>query len=627
MTTRFDPTRQYYDVFSKKLLADYIYGNPRVEYAIQHALRWIPPHAQHILDLGCGIGWSSWEVKRHFPEAHVLGVDISEGMIEVASDLFQTEGLSYLVHNVLENDLNIDYQFDAVIMLDVYEHIPEDLNDKLNSFLDRVLQRNGRIILTCPSIPHQYFLQRYMPSGLQPVDEIISSEVMGKLAKRVNGEIVYYSYVSLGHTNDYLHVTIERDPPYTTKSHITQIYQTSKLEKKNMRAKRVNSRLGLRVTPAGITLAKNSNVTVCVIAPQQPAYSETFIRLHLERLPAQVRFLYEGWLPRRQDDGRFLLPLPIRAFQKLLSIGSRSSVSLFHKRALKRFLLQNNVKAVLAEYGPSGVAVMDICRQTGIPLIVHFFGADAYERQILNDVGRRYPELFQKAAAIVAVSTAMKQHLIEMGAPSEKISWNPCGADTNLFKSADPENAPPTFLAIGRFVDKKAPQLILLSFQKVVQAVPEARLIMVGDGILWESCKILARSLNIANGVDFLGHKSHPDLAVLMANVRGFVQHSVQTSSGDSEGTPVAILEASAAGLPVVATRHGGIVDIVIEGETGFLVDEGDIDGMAHYLIKLARMPSLASQLGRAGQEHVKQHFSLDMTIDNLWEIIEKHIQ
>ncbi|MBC7870303.1 MAG: glycosyltransferase [Chitinophagaceae bacterium] len=626
MTTRFDPTRQYYDAFSKKLLADYVYGNLRVEYAIQHALRWIPSNAQHILDLGCGIGCSSWEIKRHFPQASVLGIDISTGMIEVASQLFKTEGLNYLVHNVLENDLNIDYSFDAIIMLDVYEHIPQDLNDKLNTFLGQVLQRNGRIILTCPSIPHQHFLQRYLPSGLQPVDEIISAEVMGKLARQVDGEVVYYSYASIGHMNDYLHVVIERDPPYTTKGSVTQLQKSFKLEEQDMREKRVNSHLGLRVTPAGITLAKNKDVTICIVAPQQPAYSETFIRLHMERLPANVRFLYDGWLPRRRDDGKYLLPLFVRAFQKFLSLISHSPVTRFHKSALKRFWLKNNVKVVLAEYGPAGVAVMDVCRQAGIPLVVHFFGADAYEGQILNDAGRRYPELFQKAAAIIAVSNPMKQHLIEMGAPIDKIYWNPCGADTDLFKSADPENAPPTFLAIGRFVDKKAPHLVLLAFQQVVQEIPDARLIMVGDGILWESSKILARSLNIAHAVDFLGHKSHPDLAALMQNVRGFIQHSVQTSSGDSEGTPVAVIEASASGLPVVATRHGGIVDVVIEGKTGFLVDEGDVKGMANYIIQLARTPSLAGQLGRAGQENVKQNFSITLTIDKLWEIIEKHI-
>jgi glycosyltransferase involved in cell wall biosynthesis len=93
--------------------------------------------------------------------------------------------------------------------------------------------------------------------------------------------------------------------------------------------------------------------------------------------------------------------------------------------------------------------------------------------------------------------------------------------------------------------------------------------------------------------------------------------------SGDCEGTPVSILEAGATGLPVVSTRHAGIPDVVLEGETGFLVDEGDLSGMAHWMIQFAEQPELARTMGSAARKHITDNFSRNHRIDNLWHIIE----
>ena len=95
---------------------------------------------------------------------------------------------------------------------------------------------------------------------------------------------------------------------------------------------------------------------------------------------------------------------------------------------------------------------------------------------------------------------------------------------------------------------------------------------------------------------------------------------------GDSEGTPVAILEAGAAGLPVVATRHAGIKDVVIERETGFLVDEGDIGTMADHMIQLAQSPSFAGTMGQQARKHIAGNFSLEKGIGRLWTVLENAI-
>jgi len=111
-----------------------------------------------------------------------------------------------------------------------------------------------------------------------------------------------------------------------------------------------------------------------------------------------------------------------------------------------------------------------------------------------------------------------------------------------------------------------------------------------------------------------------------MQKARCFVQHSVVASSGDSEGTPVGILEAGASGLPVVSTRHGGIPDVVIEGETGFLVAENDVDGMAQRMVQMATSPDLAGMLGHRARKHIQDSFSSERSLGRLWSIIESAI-
>ena len=284
---------------------------------------------------------------------------------------------------------------------------------------------------------------------------------------------------------------------------------------------------------------------------------------------------------------------------------------------------RSHVDVVLAEYGPTGVAVMEACRKSNLPLLVHFHGYDASVREVLRENAETYPAMFKQAAAIIAVSRAMERKLISLGAPAEKVHYNPCGIDCDDFDGADPEHAAPIFLAVGRFVEKKAPQLTLRAFAKVHEALPEAHLRMIGDGPLLDECRELARQLNIEQAVTFLGAQSHEVVRDEMRKARAFAQHSVEAANGDCEGTPIGILEAGASGLPVVSTRHAGIPDVVIEGETGFLVDEKDVESMAAYMVRLVHDTALASRLGHAARLHIESAFSSKHSISRLCAIIE----
>ena len=362
---------------------------------------------------------------------------------------------------------------------------------------------------------------------------------------------------------------------------------------------------------------------ICVVTNCPLTITETFIRQHVTDLPAKT-VLMDSWPPWARSDSP----------QKRTLLGSaydRAQRVFFPDRSRQRritsaylsFFREWGTETVLAEFGPTGVAVMEACRQLKLPLVVHFHGYDVSVREVLKQYGPAYSLMFRQAAAVIAVSRAMQQKLIGMGAPPERVHYNPCGVKCELFGPARPSEAPPLVLAVGRFVEKKAPQITLAVFRDVLRQYPDARLRMIGDGPLLKECQELTNTLGMEKAVTFLGSQPHEIVAEEMRLARVFVQHSIEAASGDSEGTPVAILEAGASGLPVVSTYHGGITDVVSHNETGLLVKEGDVVDMGRQILRLLRDPELAEAFGHAARQRVEMQFSATRSIDRLWTIIK----
>lgn len=361
---------------------------------------------------------------------------------------------------------------------------------------------------------------------------------------------------------------------------------------------------------------------VCIVQPNCDAYSERLIRDQRERLPADVTVLCDGWFPRRHWNGARLLPGPVAAARRAAAIASPGLARKIATGGLARYLRTNSIDIVLAQYGPTGAAIADACESAKVPLVVQFHGFDAHHKPTLETQRAAYQRLFRRAAALVVVSQKMADQLAALGAPPGKVRCIPGGVDCARFAGADPANAPPVFVNVGRFVDKKAPHLTLTAFAMVRAACPDARLVMLGDGYLLDRSRELAASLGIAHSVTFGGAAGSAEVLAALKAARAFVMHSVETSEGDSEGTPIALLEACASGLPVVATRHAGIVDVVRGGDTGYLVAEGDVDAMAARMIELARDPDLAARLGAQGRAHVAANYSIEKNVAALWDVL-----
>ena len=361
-------------------------------------------------------------------------------------------------------------------------------------------------------------------------------------------------------------------------------------------------------------------MNIAFLSPNQSSYSETFIKAQKEGLKGHVLYYYGGYVPTILEDIGDI-QIPFGTFRKKLGLLNNDVQS----HSLSRSLKTNNIEVVLAQYGPTGESVAAICDDLNIPLVVHFHGYDAAVMDVIQKFNR-YTNAFRVAKYIIAVSKDMIKDLIQLGCPEEKIVYNPCAPHPD-FLSVTPKFNTKHFLSVGRFTDKKAPYLTILAFNKVVKKHPEAKLFMVGEGELLNTCKNLTTYLGINNSVTFMGKASKKEIMSLMENALAFVQHSIQADNGDKEGTPVAVLEASLAGLAVVATKHAGIEDIIIDKETGFLVNEHDTNAMADYMITLIKNKDLAKRIGSMGRMNIKENYSMKTHIYKLQSTLNSIFQ
>jgi colanic acid/amylovoran biosynthesis glycosyltransferase len=242
---------------------------------------------------------------------------------------------------------------------------------------------------------------------------------------------------------------------------------------------------------------------------------------------------------------------------------------------------------------------------------------------ISQEYSSEFLRLFQISDAIVAVSKSMYNILIESGSFPNKTHLCPYGIDVDLFKLTVPSRNPLNFVCVGRFTEKKAPYLTILAFNEVLKIYPESKLIMIGGGSLVQVCKTIVESLNIQENVDFKGIMPVVEIVEELRSARAFVLHSLVTHEKDREGTPNVVIEASACGLPIVSTKHEGILDAVIHEKTGFLIKETDYLSMAKYMIELAKNEDLADELGQNGRYHILKNYNLNNSIAKLDNIIQ----
>jgi len=362
-------------------------------------------------------------------------------------------------------------------------------------------------------------------------------------------------------------------------------------------------------------------LNIAIFTPSQNPYSETFIQAHKNYLKEMVFYYYVSGntirLEGHSTKVNFLKLLGLKIRRKLFNMPYSS----IWQRLLLDSLKGNKIDVVLVEYGTHAQQILPVIKKSGLPLVVHFHGFDASVYNVIKK-NNEYQEVFAYASKVIGVSKVMMEKLKLLGCPEDKLIYNVYGPQPE-FHLVKPTFVKKQFVAIGRFTNKKAPYYTLLAFAEAVKQNPDARLIMAGEGYLLNTCKNLARQLGVENQVSFPGVISPAAYRKLLSESLAFVQHSITAENGDMEGTPLAVLEASAAGLPVIATIHAGIPDVIVDGKTGLLSDEHDVQAMAANMVKLLEDVDFAMLLGAAGMKNIKQHFSLERHITSLQDTLQ----
>lgn len=261
----------------------------------------------------------------------------------------------------------------------------------------------------------------------------------------------------------------------------------------------------------------------------------------------------------------------------------------------------------------------------GIPVFVYFRGFDASKRLRSPRIVRRYKAAMPRLAGVISVSQSLLDNLADVGVTHPNSAVIPTGVDTSAFVPL--EKDPNLILSVGRIVEKKAPLLTIDAFAAIAGDFPEHRLEIIGDGELRGAAEEHVRALGLGDRVTFHGLKEHAFVREKIGQAQVYLQHSVTAADGNTEGLPTSIQEAMACGTVVVSTRHAGIPEVIIEGETGLLADEHDGEGFARCLRQVLSDPEAAARMSRTARDLATERLDYRVLHGRLEEIIRASLR
>lgn len=333
--------------------------------------------------------------------------------------------------------------------------------------------------------------------------------------------------------------------------------------------------------------------------PQAPKHSLTLAALGLLGAPARFSFRQFGRIPN----------------------------------VLKKEIAKRKPVLVHAQFGLGGALALPIAHYAGIPLVVTFHGGDATKDKHYES-GRLLPTIFQRrrralaeeAEMIFCVSQFVRERLIARGFPAAKLQTHYLGIDIPDEVALPPLGAK-SVLFVGRLVEKKGVD-VLIDAMAVVRAIdPALKLIVIGDGPL--RTDLQRRALKAGIQADFRGWLKPSDVHAAMRRALLLAVPSRTAEGGDAEGLPTVIMEAMALGLPVVASRHAGIPEIISHGVTGLLIPENDAAALAEAIVALDRDQDLAGRLRGEAYADVRARFDAErqsaLLEQHLLDIIARH--
>ncbi len=371
--------------------------------------------------------------------------------------------------------------------------------------------------------------------------------------------------------------------------------------------------------------------TVIVHRSDVLPYSETFIK---EQIQACSR-----WRPvllgtRRVESGLPLDDLQVEVLRDADDTGDGVLEKVLRALALPapgtvRRLRGLQADLVHVHFATDAIALWPALQRLGLPVLVTLHGYDINTHRAWWEQGhggrqaRRYPErLLQMSRSpqvrFIAVSQAVRDTATRFGIAAEKIAVHYIGVDVQRFRPTGPAPGAraPRILCVGRMVEKKGGRLLIEAFAAVRAVMPDAELVMVGDGPLLASYQALARTLHVP--VAFMGRQPADVVRAEFARAKVFCLPSVTAENGDAEGLPIVIMEAQAMGVPVVTSARGGATEGIVDGQTGIAFDEGDVPALTRALLRILGDAALADAMSQQARAMAEQRFDLQRCTQGL---------
>jgi colanic acid/amylovoran biosynthesis glycosyltransferase len=272
-----------------------------------------------------------------------------------------------------------------------------------------------------------------------------------------------------------------------------------------------------------------------------------------------------------------------------------------------------NFDIIHAHFGTNGLKAVAL-RELGITqgkIITTFYGQDVthYPRKHGSDC---YRELFAQGDWFLGISQHLVDLVCRLGCNPAKISKLHIGVQSTDFdfrpRTIGP-GEPIRLLTVARLTEKKGLEYAIRAVARIKKQSPALEYRILGEGPLRGQLERLVRQLGMEKHIQLSGAVPHDQVRTACAHAHLFILPSVTARNGDQEGQALVLQEAQASGLPVLATRHDGIPEGVLDGQSGFLVPERDVDALAERLSFLLTHPGLWPEMGKAGHRFVGEKF------------------
>ncbi len=296
----------------------------------------------------------------------------------------------------------------------------------------------------------------------------------------------------------------------------------------------------------------------------------------------------------------------------------------YHPYDLVDLLRKNKPDLVHCYYGHKAVKYLKMLKDAGVPFVISFHGVDVVKFIDREGYREALVSAFHEAKLVMARSVSLLERLLELGCPSDKLRLNrtpiPLGNITYK-KRVAPQDGQWRMVQACRLIAKKGIFTILEAIALLIDRWPGLKYSLAGIGPDKEEIERAIARHDLQNHVQMLGWLSQEELQEIYGDSHIFLHPSELTSENDQEGVPNSMLEAMAAGLPVVATYHGGIPEAVTNGADGLLVPERSPEELAKALDEMMSNNEKFEEFSVKAAESVRERFGFEGQIRNLEDI------